>query len=97
MGLTVSINKKGLLTSTHLVSGDIQPLHTGSGPIEMVKDFTYLGSKFSADCKIRDEEGTSLVNLPRPLDAFTKRLTHTHTSSLHLVLMDVGQDLFVTN
>jgi len=31
--------------------GDVSPVEVGSGVVEMVKDFTYLGSNLSSDCE----------------------------------------------
>ncbi len=55
-GLTVSIHKtKGMSINSHLVPEDTQPVHTAEGEIEMVNNFTYLGSNITVDGEIRDE------------------------------------------
>ena len=54
-GLTVNIHKtKGMSINSHLVPEDTQPVHTAKGLIEMVNDFTYLGSNITVDSEIRD-------------------------------------------
>ena len=55
-GLTVSIHKtKGMSIDSHPVPEDTQPVLTEEGLIEMVNNFTYLGSNVRVDGEIRDE------------------------------------------
>jgi len=50
-GLTVIIPKiKGLAVGM-VSEGDVSPVEIGSGMVEIVKDFTYLGSNLSSDCE----------------------------------------------
>ena len=44
------LKTKGLALGT-VNEGDIFPEEVGSGIIEMVKNFTYLGSNLSSDCE----------------------------------------------
>jgi len=41
---------KGLAVGT-VSDGDVSPVEVGSGMVEMVKGFTYLGSNLSSDCE----------------------------------------------
>ena len=74
--------QEGTVNQHSLCFWDIQPLHNGSGPIEMVKDFTHLGSKFSADCEIRDEVRYLFGKPAKACGCLHKEAgtyTHTHT------------------
>ena len=67
-GLTVSLVKtKGLAIGATLGEDDASPVKANGGEIEMVKDFTYLGSKLSCDGEITAEISCILLRLLRPL------------------------------
>ena len=49
-GLTISIPKtKGLIMGRHLTPTDMAPIQLYTGCIEIVQDFTYLGSMITTD------------------------------------------------
>jgi len=50
-GLTMSIPKTKGLAIGVINESDISPVEVGSGMIEMVRNFTYLGSNLSSDCE----------------------------------------------
>ena len=55
-GLTVSLPKtKGLAVGSGLSEDDVSPVLVDGGEIEMVEEFTYLGSKLSCDGEISPE------------------------------------------
>ena len=55
-GLTVSLPKtKGLAVGSALSEDDVSPVSVDGGQIEMVHEFTYLGSKLSYDGEITPE------------------------------------------
>jgi len=50
-GLTVSILKIKSLAMGAISEGDVSPVEVGSGMVEMVQIFTYLGSNLSINCE----------------------------------------------
>ena len=55
-GLTVSIAKtKGMVIGSHCTPTDILPVQLEGGPIEIVQEFTYLGSSISRDGEVKGE------------------------------------------
>ena len=60
--LTVNVSKtKGMASRDGLSAADIAPLQTVSGEIEMVDNFTYLGSVVSSDIEIFEDIQCRLV------------------------------------
>ena len=55
-GLTVSIQKtKGMAINNRNLPEDLKPVDTEGGPVEMVNDFTYLGSNITVDGEVGTE------------------------------------------
>jgi len=68
-GLTVSIPKtKGLAMGT-ICEGDGSPVDVGTGMVEMVKNFTYLGSILSSDCEATCEVKCRLARASKAFGA----------------------------
>ena len=65
-GLTVNVSKtKGMAFGDGLSAADIAPLQTDSGEIEMVNNFTYLGSVVSSDGEILEDIRCRLAKASR--------------------------------
>ena len=55
-GLTVSIEKtKGMVIGSHLTPSDTLPVQLKEGAIEIVPDFTYLGSTITNNGEVKEE------------------------------------------
>jgi len=49
--------------------GDVFPVEDGSGMVEMVKTFTYLGSNLSSDCETTCEVKYQIAKASKAFDA----------------------------
>ena len=67
-GLTVNTQKtKALVTRGHLTAADSLPLQVDGDLLEVVEDFTYLGSNISADGEVRKEVSIRIAKASRCL------------------------------
>ena len=83
-GLTVSIPKtNGLAMGSVLSEGNISSVEVKGGVIEMVKDFTYLGSNFSADGEITCEVNCRIVRASKSFDSLRTSVFSNYTLSIH--------------
>ena len=65
-GLTMNTQKtKALVTRGHLTAADSLPLQVDGDLIEVVEDFTYLGSNISADGEVRKEVSIRIAKASR--------------------------------
>ena len=72
-GLTVSIQKtKAMAVGSHLTSSDTLPLQLREGEVEMVHDFTYLGSTITNDGEVKSEIGTRIAKAARAFGCLQK-------------------------
>ena len=77
-GLTVSIPKtKGLAIGT-VCEGDGSPVDVGTGMVEMVKNFTYLGSNLSIDCEATCEVKCRLTRASKAFGALRVPIFSNH-------------------
>ena len=78
-GLTVSIEKtKGLVMGRHLQPSDKLPMQLDGGTIELVEDFTYLGSKITEDEEVRKEVATRIGKASRAFGCLQKSIFQNH-------------------
>ena len=79
-GLTVSTHKtKALVMGGNLTAADSLPLKIGGESIEVLHDFTYLGSNISSDGEV-GKEVFALLRLPEPLVVYKNQSSKTVVS-----------------
>ena len=77
--LTVSIEKTmGLDMGRHLQSSDKLPMQLDGGTIELLEDFTYLGSKITEDGEVRKEVETRIGKASRTFGCLQKSIFQNH-------------------
>ena len=65
-GVTVSTEKtKGMAMGERLSEGDVAPIQVEGGEIEMVEQFTYLGSVLSGDGEIMEDVKSRIAKASR--------------------------------
>ena len=78
-GLTVSLEKtKGLAMGKHLEPSDVLPVQVADGAIEVVRDFTYLGSIISDDGEIGAEVSTRIGRASRAFGCLQRSIFQNH-------------------
>ena len=79
-GLMVSTHKtKALVVGGNLTAADSLPLKIGGESIEVLHDFTYLGSNISSDGEV-GKEVFALLRLPEPLVVYKNQSSKTVVS-----------------
>ena len=72
-GLSVSAQKsKALIVGRHLAASDTAPVQVDSGSIDVVQDFTYLGSNITDDGEVGSEVGTRIAKAARAFGCLKK-------------------------
>ena len=82
-GLTVSIAKtKGMVIGSHCTPTDILPVQLEGGPIEIVQEFTYLGSSISRDGEVKGEVKCRIGKAARAFGCLQKPIFQNHSLSV---------------
>ena len=82
-GLTVSLQKtKGLVLGAAVGVDDVSPVVVPGGEIEMVSDFTYLGSKLSSDGEISAEVSSRIAKASKAFGCLRVPIFLNHTLSI---------------
>ena len=83
-GLTVSLPKtKGLVVGAAVGEGDDSPVVVEGGEMEMVRDFTYLGSKLSSDGEITAEVSCRIAKASKAFGCLRVPIFLNHTLSIN--------------
>ena len=77
--LTISLEKtKGLVLEKYLEPSDILPIKIAGGAIEVVRDFTYLGSNISDDKEVNVEVSTRIGKAFRAFGCLQRSIFQKH-------------------
>ena len=74
-GLTDSIQKrKGLIVGKHVTPSDTMPVQVGDDSVEVVQDFTYLGSNITSDRELKSEVECRIAKAARAFRCLQKSI-----------------------
>ena len=74
-GLTDNIHKmKGMLIGRQLTASDSMPVELDSGSIDIVQDFTYLGSSITSDGEVQNEVKIRISKAARAFGCLQKSI-----------------------
>ena len=74
-GLTDNIHKtKGMLIGRQLTASDSMPVELDSGSIDIVQDFTYLGSNITSDGELQNEVKIRISKAARAFGCLQKSI-----------------------
>ena len=84
-GLNVSIAKtKGMVIGSHCTPTDILPVQLERGPIEIVQEFTYLGSSISRDSEVKSEVKCRIGKAARAFGCLQKPIFQNQCLSVEM-------------
>ena len=82
-GLTVNVQKtKALIMGRHLAPTDIMPVQIGCDKIEVVQDFTYLGSNITVDGEVHKEVKVRIAKASRAFGCLQRSIFQNHRLSI---------------
>ena len=84
-GLTVSIIKtKGMVSGNHITPADVLPVRLDGGEIEIVQDFTYLGSNITTDGEVDNEVKIRIGKAARAFGCLQKSIFQNRRLSVSI-------------
>ncbi len=82
-GLTVSMEKtKGMVVGGHVDDSDALPVQLAGGQIEMVSDFTYLGSNITSDGEVGEDVKIRIAKAARAFGCLQRAVFQNRKLSL---------------